>query len=620
MTSPKILIAEDDGLLSFYLEQKLRLMGYTEIFKVPSGEDAVIQAEEIQPDLILMDVQLSGQLDGIDAATRIKSSMNVPVIFITAMTDEETIKRAKRVAPHGYLIKPVEGKELELTVEIVFYKYELEAKLIESELKYRTLVMTATDGVLTLDEAGHITSCNKSALLITGFSKFDLIGSSLDVVMPEALPKVFTAPEADEKETPEGERGEPIETIARHGDGTLFPVELSFSRWKLKGQDGFTLIFRDITKRKETERELQSAHLALEEKIAQRNAEVSVLIERSPLPICVYDPGGQLIFINNPARQKFAFSRYRNSASFYNIFKDPFVDQSGYKEHLQSLFSRGGLFSTRPVFLDPADVELDEGEAVVLIFHFFAVTNDSGKIYSVLNVIEDITERAKAEESVRELAEEKNRSEVIFDSIDAERSRISTELHDGIGQLLSAVKFTIELAEKQKDNAAHLEKAKSLVAVAGKEIKNIVLSLHPTVLENHGLLAALNTLCDDIEHGSGLVTSRQFSGIETRFEPKLELAIYRIVQESLNNVVKHARAMEARIEVHKQDSVIDIVISDNGKGFSVELLNSGSNKHATGILKMRERVKLLNGSLSIESNAGKGTEITIDIPYEAKHE
>ena len=147
MEKIKILVAEDETIVAMDLKRRLTSLGYQVINISASGEDCISKSLELKPDLILMDIILKGSIDGIKAAEIIKSKLNIPIVYLTAHTDENTIQRAKITGPYGYILKPYEIRDLHSTIEIALYKAQMERQLEESELKYRTLVATATDAI-----------------------------------------------------------------------------------------------------------------------------------------------------------------------------------------------------------------------------------------------------------------------------------------------------------------------------------------------------------------------------------------------------------------------------------------------------------------------------------------
>ena len=131
----RILIVEDQRLIAADLENTLRKLGYVVVGNVSSGEDAISTSDQVRPELVLMDVRLRGDMDGIHAAQIIRDQFNVPVVFLTAYADEETILRAKKTTPYGYLVKPFNERELRATIEIAFYTHQMERTLADERAR-----------------------------------------------------------------------------------------------------------------------------------------------------------------------------------------------------------------------------------------------------------------------------------------------------------------------------------------------------------------------------------------------------------------------------------------------------------------------------------------------------
>jgi two-component sensor histidine kinase/AmiR/NasT family two-component response regulator len=155
MQKSKILVVEDDKIISMEIKDRLQTLGYEVPAVVFSGEEAIEKARIILPDLVLMDIRLQGKIDGIEAAENIKAECDIPVIYLTAYTDEATLQRAKVTEPYGYIVKPLEERELHSAIEISLYKHRAEKKIKESEVRYRAIV-ESFDGYIYINTADYV--------------------------------------------------------------------------------------------------------------------------------------------------------------------------------------------------------------------------------------------------------------------------------------------------------------------------------------------------------------------------------------------------------------------------------------------------------------------------------
>ncbi len=182
----KILIVEDDGIVARHIQNSLSRLGFDVVGVVASGEEAVAQARVAVPDLVLMDIDLEGPLDGIETASRIHQSQNIPVIYLTSVADEKILLRAKITDPFGYILKPFDERILYSTVDMALRKHELEQELRSSRELFRTLVENQGEGVAIIDTDEVFTFVNPAAELIFGVEPGGLVGRVLrDFTTPE---------------------------------------------------------------------------------------------------------------------------------------------------------------------------------------------------------------------------------------------------------------------------------------------------------------------------------------------------------------------------------------------------------------------------------------------------
>ncbi len=179
LTKPKILVVEDEIIVAVNLGQKLKKLGYDLVGITSSGEEAIQKAEENHPDLVLMDINIEGNLDGIQTAELLRNRFQTPVIYLTAYADENTLNRAKRTQPLGYIVKPFESDQLRSSIEVALYKNELEHRNRKNEESLKSTLNQLESGIITTDENGLILFCNPVAEKITGLSYSECIGQPL---------------------------------------------------------------------------------------------------------------------------------------------------------------------------------------------------------------------------------------------------------------------------------------------------------------------------------------------------------------------------------------------------------------------------------------------------------
>ena len=179
MKQKHILIVEDERIVSDDIRISLQKFGYAVSGTAVSGEEAIKKAEKLRPDLVLMDIVLKDEMDGIDAATLICARFDIPVVYLTAYADDKTLERAKITEPFGYLLKPFDDKDLHTTVEMALYKHEMGENLKESEERYRTLFEESRDAIYIISQEGKIVDFNQSMLDLFGYAREEMQGMDI---------------------------------------------------------------------------------------------------------------------------------------------------------------------------------------------------------------------------------------------------------------------------------------------------------------------------------------------------------------------------------------------------------------------------------------------------------
>jgi PAS domain S-box-containing protein len=228
--------------------------------------------------------------------------------------------------------------------------------------------------------------------------------------------------------------------------------------------------------------------------------------------------------------------------------------------------------------------------------------------------IRDITQRKHAEAELRSLPQR------IIKAQEAERSRIAQELHDGINQLIASVKMRLRKVEGSLPDlkpAAReiLSRCDRLLVKVLEENRRIAHNLRPTDLDNLGLAAACSSFCNDIQLRTHLKIDCRISASQKRLPPVVELHLFRIVQEAINNIDKHAKANSVSLQIRYEGNFVVLHIQDDGQGFDAKTIHVGKRaRHGLGLTNMRERALSLGGSYEIKSVPGEGTTITVRVP------
>jgi signal transduction histidine kinase len=228
-----------------------------------------------------------------------------------------------------------------------------------------------------------------------------------------------------------------------------------------------------------------------------------------------------------------------------------------------------------------------------------------------------------AGELKKKMKQEKQYISGIIDAQEGERRRISRELHDELGQALTAIKYNLEIIERDlpenlSEGKERLREVETLSAQILVQLRQLSHDLRPPMLDDLGLLPTLRWYIENYGKRWKIKTHYEAIGFHEKVNPELETALYRVIQEALTNIAKHAAADDVHIHLSYTDSVIMVTITDNGIGFdSQDVLGRDTRKRGFGIMGMQERVSTFGGRIDIRSRQGAGTQITIEIPLKS---
>lgn len=396
----------------------------------------------------------------------------------------------------------------------------------------------------------------------------------------------------------------------------------------------------DITERKQSERALQKAHEELEQRVHERTAQLletnlslareiaereqveqklahfRTLMDHVDDAIFIIDPGtGGILDANETACRSLQYSRQELLALQVQEveIKQPLHSPEDWAAAMQKLRAAGGFAAPRESLLGRKDGSAFPVDVAVSLQSI----NETSYLVAVAR---NITERKQAQESQEKLRQRNIRAAAIAEAEENERRRIARELHDGLGQILTGIKFNFETFERRlgalnRDERQRFAELKELLNNAIVEVQRISHNLTPRTLDDFGLVPALEFLCRQVAQHCGVKVGFGAHNLAERLSANLETGLFRIAQEALNNIAKHAGAEIANVKIARQASTVMLCIEDDGKGFRYEHNPyAGRRENGMGIINMRERVEALNGALTIESQSGQGTKIVIVLP------
>ncbi len=381
---PKILIVEDDAIVAMAMRVHLQRLGYDVVGVAGTGAKALELGELSSPDLVLMDIKLNGEMDGIETTAKLRSIMSVPVIYVTSYTDEEFLERAKITEPFGYLVKPFQEQELRIAVEVALFKAETEKRLRESERKYRELAELMPQTLFELTRDGSFTFLNRAGLRSIGYSEKELIGGlkASDIVVPEERDRLpgFMA----EIQAGETVHDRPLTLLRK--DGSRFP-SLVYGAPIIRDQEfiGIRGIGIDVTERKEAETALAEAKETWER-----------TFDAVPDLLMILDTNRRVVQMNRAAEKRLGITKEEAGGRLcFDIFH-------GSSRPHPSCPSPDYFFCGREYEGEVEEARLGGAYHVTIS----PIYRSGGRPLGTVHVARDVTERKRYEQALEQLVEE----------------------------------------------------------------------------------------------------------------------------------------------------------------------------------------------------------------------
>jgi PAS domain S-box-containing protein len=533
---------------------------------------------------------------------------------ILAISRDITVRRQDQEALEKAHTE-LEQRVLDRTADLTMVNQELlretaehhqtEEKLRESEARFRTLFQTAGSVIVLIDGAGSVLEYNAEAERAFGWSRDEILGkNAFELLVPEMARDRAAA---GTKKILDGllvARGREFTLRLQDGRERVFLWNVN-PLHDSQGQPlGILAVGHDITERKQAEEAVK----------AERQRFFS-LLDGLPAYIVLYAADYSCKFVNG-------------------LFRARFGDPEG-KPCYEFLHGCKTLCESCPTFRafqdqTPQEMEWTTADGRTYQLYDYPLADIDGSP-AVLEMGIDITERKQAEEALKESEQKLHHlySQILTLQED-ERRHISQELHEEMGQTLLGMKLRISsLKEKLQKGKPHKD-LKSIVEDCDHlaqflqamvdNIRRLSRDLSPAILEDLGLSAALRNLCDEFckQHENINSCSCNIEEINNLLPKQDQINIYRIVQESFANIGKHADASQLRLAIERRQDRLSFTLEDNGKGFDLAARARQDPAQGLGLSTLDERVRILGGTLRIESKKGEGTRVMFDVPLKEK--
>jgi PAS domain S-box-containing protein len=631
MPHAKILLVDDDARVRRLIASMLSSRSEWQLAEASDGQDSIDKARTNPPDVVLMDVSMP-IMNGLDATRILRRELPQVEVVLVSQNDPAIVSRqAAEVGARAYCSKSELSRNLIPIIDRALedrhsHRSDLTRRDFgrtrnEQDSNLLAAIVDSTDDVIiskTLD--GIITSWNRAAERVFGYSPKEAIGSHITLI----IPKDRLSEEDDIlARIRRGERIEHFDTVRQRKNGSVFDISVTISPvYDSAGRVvGASKVAREITERKRAER---------------NTALLAAIVDSSDDAIVSKTLDGIITSWNTSAERVFGYSAEEAIGKHITLIipRDRWDEEAGIiarirrgerVDHFQTIRRR------------------KDGSMVDVSLTISPVRDSSGHIIGASKVARDVTAEVRAAERLRDREVELRR---LSESLDAEvrsrtrelqelswqlmrtrddeRRHVARELHDSAGQSLAILGMQVDQLIAKAGNSSGIsnqaEQLRETVRQLQSEIRTTSYLLYPPLLDESGLQAALSWYAAGLTERTGLEIDVEIPEMPTRLPRELDLVLFRFVQEALTNIHRHSGATRARISACQSGGYIRVEVADNGKGMSPEKLEQvRSAGSGVGIRGMRERICQFQGSMEIDSDA-HGTKICVALPIPADSE
>jgi signal transduction histidine kinase len=583
-----ILIVEDERIFAKDLQRTLIDMGYDAFAIASSAEEALEMASIRWPDLVLMDIRIKGQEDGIRTAELLQRRNAVAIIYLTAHADDATIDRAKRTEPQGYLQKPVKAADLRSMIEIVCYKQELgqvRARLRSSEQRITTITDNVPVSIAYFDRQGRVQFANRGFRELVP-QRASPIGVSANTFLGDTM---YQDSYSHRQHALAGETVSFILQVQRGGHSQKHEMTYVPDHDASGTVVGVYSLGYNVTEREQLIADLAQTRLDLEAIL--NTIPASVTSWRLDLTSRFANPAAEAQFKVSPGGARGMSIQALMGEDRY-VATRPLIEKALARGRSAGDFTDAGPEGTRSYRYEEYVAELLDG----VVVGFYGISMDISQLRQSHGQICELAQRL---ETVR----------------DEERQRVSVILHDGIAQDLFAIKLGlshIESLAKQRFGIDIIcREVSAALAATMDKTRQLACDLRPPALGQVSLGTLIRDHARRFEaHVPFAIKVTENSEIP-RLDAAQQLLFFRAAQEALTNVARHAGASMVDIVLSAEHSIIAVEVQDDGLGINVANL---SKPRALGLIGLRERFEALGGGLTAEHRKPHGTTLRVFLP------